>query len=120
MIYDCNYLSYVVAETLRLDASVPFSSRLTITEDVTLECGYKLKQGHSFAIHIHYLHHNPSQWITPEEFIPERFDPTSPYYLTPDGKKRHPMSYGPFLGGRRICLGKTFGENIGKCIIALI
>lgn len=30
------------------------------------------------------------------------------------------MSYGPFLGGRRICLGKTFAENIGKCILAMI
>ena len=30
------------------------------------------------------------------------------------------MCYGPFLGGRRICLGKTFAENIGKCIMALV
>ena len=30
------------------------------------------------------------------------------------------MSYGPFLGGKRICLGKTFAENIGKCVTALL
>ena len=30
------------------------------------------------------------------------------------------MSYGPFLGGKRICLGKTFAENIGKCILPII
>ncbi len=30
------------------------------------------------------------------------------------------MSFGPFLGGRRICLGKTFAENIGKCILCVV
>lgn len=63
---------------------------------------------------------NPEQWGEPEKYIPERFDPASPYFLTPSGKRRHPMSYGPFLGGKRVCLGKTFAENIGKSILAII
>ena len=66
------------------------------------------------------LHHNPKEWIEPESYIPERFDPTSRYYLTPSGEKRHSMSYGPFLGGKRVCLGKTFAENIGKCVMPII
>ena len=53
-------------------------------------------------------------------FIPERWNPSSEYYLTPTGKKRHPMSFGPFGGGKRICLGKTLAENIGKCLAAMI
>jgi len=36
--------------------------------------------------------------------------------LTPDGKKRNPMSFGPFLGGKRICLGKTFAETTAKIV----
>ena len=36
--------------------------------------------------------------------------------MTPDGHKRHPMSFAPFLGGKRICLGKTFVEAISKLI----
>ena len=67
-----------------------------------------------------YLQRSPEQWTSPEEYIPERFDSTSQYYLAPNGKKRHPMSYGPFLGGRRVCLGKTFAEQIGKCILSII
>ena len=66
------------------------------------------------------LHRNPDEWIEPSKFVPERFDPSNAYYLTPKGTKRHPMSYGPFLGGKRICLGKTFAENIGKLIVAMI
>ncbi len=30
------------------------------------------------------------------------------------------MSYGPFLGGKRICLGKTFAENIGRLIVCMV
>jgi cytochrome P450 len=67
-------------------------------------------------IDIHYLHHNKEEWIDPEKFIPERFVPSSPYYLTPEGTKRHPMSFGPFLGGKRICLGKTFAEIVAKVV----
>ena len=30
------------------------------------------------------------------------------------------MSLGPFLGGKRVCVGKTFAENISKCIIPVM
>mmetsp|Transcript_9700 Transcript_9700/g.13254 ORF Transcript_9700/g.13254 Transcript_9700/m.13254 type:complete len:104 (-) Transcript_9700:78-389(-) len=43
-------------------------------------------------------------------FKPERFDPSSEWYLKPDGKKRSPFAFSPFLGGVRVCLGKTFAE----------
>jgi cytochrome P450 len=56
------------------------------------------------------------EWITPEKFIPDRFDPSSEYFKKPNGQKRHPMSFSPFLGGKRICLGKTFVETISKII----
>ncbi len=71
-------------------------------------------------INIQYLQRNPQEWIEPDRYIPERFDPESKFALTPKGTKRHPMSFGPFLGGKRICLGKTFAENIGKCVIPII
>ena len=54
-------------------------------------------------------HLDPAQWHKPEEFIPERFDIDSPYFLTPDGKTRSPVSYLPFSLGSRSCLGQTLG-----------
>ena len=45
------------------------------------------------------------------ELLPERFDSNSPLYLTPEGKKRHPMSWIPFHGGPRVCFGKTLAEG---------
>lgn len=90
-----------------------------VTEPIDI-CGYHIRSDHGFQINIQALHHNKDEWDQPEEFIPERFDPQSKYFLRPDGNKRHPFSFGPFLGGKRICLGKTFAENIAKSILAII
>ena len=50
---------------------------------------------------------NPEQWQRADEFIPERFDSDSPYFLTPDGKVRSPVAYIPFSLGPRNCLGQV-------------
>ena len=60
------------------------------------------------------MHKDPTQWQSPEAFIPERFDPSSDYFKKPDGSKRHAWAYGPFLGGSRVCLGKSFADMILK------
>ena len=68
----------------------------------------------------YYLHRDPDQWIEPDVYEPERFNPESKWSLTPSGTKRHPFAFAPFLGGKRICLGKTFAENEVKIILAMI
>jgi len=57
------------------------------------------------------LHFNANQWPNPYEFIPERFDGSSPHFLTSTGQKRIPSSYSPFSGGSRKCFGKTLAET---------
>jgi cytochrome P450 len=42
--------------------------------------------------------------------LPERFDPNSELSKAPSGKNRHSLSYIPFGGGARVCVGKTFAE----------
>jgi len=73
-----------------------------------------IRKGDPVSIDMWGLHHNPEEWQKPEEFIPDRFDSTSPFFLTPSGKRRNPFSFAPFLGGQRICLGKTFAETVSK------
>ena len=53
---------------------------------------------------------DPIEWPEPRKFIPERFDPTSKWFKRADGTNRNPQSFCPFLGGKRVCLGKTFAE----------
>ena len=64
-----------------------------------------------------HLCRSEAEWRSPDEFIPERFDSASDWALTPDGRKRHPFCFTPFLGGSRICLGKTFVESVGKIML---
>ena len=66
------------------------------------------------------LGRDPTQWQKPQEFLPERFDPASPYYLTPSGERRHPMSFIPFLGGSRICMGGNFAMVLTTLFGALV
>ena len=60
------------------------------------------------------MHYDPTEWQRPNEFLPERFDPNSELIKKPDGGKRNPLAFGAFLGGQRICLGKTFAELVLK------
>jgi len=54
------------------------------------------------------------------EFIPDRFDPKSKYFRRPDGGVRHPLAFSPFLGGKRICLGKSLAEVLTRFTVPLI
>lgn len=110
----------VVQETLRIEPPVSITSQLTVNETVTLCNKYTIPKNWPVIFSIFNLQRNEKEWQQPNEFLPERWDPNSPLYLTPDGKKRKPASFGPFLGGRRICLGKTLAENLAKIIIPII
>ena len=100
-------------ESLRMQPPVWLSSSCSMSE--TVQCGkLLLHKDNPFSISIWHLHNNPDEWIQPEKFIPERFDVGSPFYLTPKGTKRNPFSFSPFLGGSRICMGKTFIEAVSR------
>ena len=79
--------------------------------------GLDILPDHILIISLIGTHRSPSQWIEPNKFIPERFDPRSPYALTPSGQKRIPQAYIPFLGGKRVCLGKGFAERLAAMVI---
>jgi len=71
-------------------------------------------------INMEALHHHPDQWSEPSRWVPERFDAGSEWFKKPDGKPRHPMAFGPFLGGQRICLGKSLAELMTRFTIPLM
>jgi cytochrome P450 len=113
------FLGYCLSESLRIEPPVRYSSTVCLTEDLEI-CGVKIKKGEQLEIDMGNLHRNPREYQQPNEYIPDRFDPSSPYYLTSAGKKRNTMSYMPFLGGKRVCLGKTFAEMSSKMAAATI
>ena len=113
------YLGMVLYESLRVCAPVKISSDFCFFEDIEVN-GKIIKKGLPCYLFIQYLQTNVKEWKEPEKYIPERFDPESPWSLTPSGTKRSPYSFGAFLGGKRICVGKTFAENIGKVMLSII
>jgi len=103
-------------ESLRIEPPTVASGGV-YTEDQTFPSGLKVKKGDLFVINMQSMQNDANEWFSPEKFMPERFDSNSPYYKRPDGNKRNPFSFNPFLGGKRICLGKTFAEIVAKFVV---
>lgn len=111
------YLSMCSKEQLRIDP--PISLAPTVgKEDVNIG-NYTLYKGDIAFVSLTAIHTDPKIWRDPHKFIPERFDPTSPYYLTPDGHKRHPYSYSPFGSSVRSCIGIKFTQSINMVVLAI-
>ena len=64
------------------------------------------RKGTPIYLGLTYVHYHPLHWREPEKYVPERFDPTSPWFKTPDGKNRHPCTFMPFSFGPRNCPGQ--------------
>jgi len=119
------YTMMCFKESMRIEPPVPFSSSHMFTRDVVLARGtpkeLKVSAGTELHIEMGCLHHSEKHWgANHDKFIPDRFDRNSKYFKAPDGTSRHPYSYAPFLGGHRICLGKTFAETVAKKLAAMI
>jgi cytochrome P450 len=114
-----DYLRLCFFETMRFEPVVTQSLPSTFYEDVVIN-GKTISAGEHVIIAIDYVHHHPRQWIEPEKFLPERFDSSSPYFRRPDGGQRHPHAFTPFLGGQRICLGKTFAELMVRFTVSIM
>lgn len=113
---DLTFYTQCFNESLRMQPPVFYSSTVRMSEHV--KAGpLSIRKGDPITIMMGRLHNHPLEWQQPERFIPERFDPKSKYYLTPAGGKRNPYSFSPFLGGQRICIGKTFIEVISKLTV---
>ena len=106
---DFTFLRYCWYEALRLEPPAPISIGSVFVKPVTIG-GVQFDIDTVFSINFYAVQRDPKEWIRPEEFAPERFDPKSPMILRPDGKPRNPFAFCPFFGGKRICLGKTLAE----------
>ena len=87
------YLHMFMKECLRFEGPSFESLGYKTKEDITLKDGIFLPKGAEFYFGLHYWHNDPKEWVNPEEFIPERFDPESSLFKTPAGAPRHKMSF---------------------------
>lgn len=113
------YLRHCFYESMRIEAPTMFTTSNCFNEDVTID-GITIKAGQGFYVNLDAIHHNSEEWHTPELFIPERFNSESKYFKRPDGKPRNPLSFVPFTSGKRICIGKTFAEQVVRYTSVLL
>ena len=116
---ECDYLTYVVKESLRIDPAIVSGLLYTALDDVTI-WGVPFEKGTKFTISSLVPQFNPNDWKDPTKFIPERFDPENEEYsYRPGGKKeaRDPKSYIPFSFGLRNCAGQTLAKVELKVIV---
>ncbi|KAE9595376.1 hypothetical protein Lal_00031344 [Lupinus albus] len=101
-INELKYLKSVVKETLRLHPAAP----LLLPRECGQECeinGYHIPVKSKVIINAWAIGRDPSYWIDPEKFYPERFIDSSIDY------KGSNFKYIPFGARRRICPGSKLG-----------
>ncbi len=112
---DCARLTYiemVFAECMRLYPPAWVVAR-TAKESYIMRTGEFIPKGAHLIVSQLVVHHDARWWPEPERFDPERF--------TEEAKAERPkMSYFPFGGGARFCVGDRFAWMEGMLMLAAV
>ncbi len=103
------FLEQAFLEALRLYPPIHMGNRLAATD---LEiAGYKIPAGTRVMYSIYLAHRSEHYWEEPLRFWPERF-------AKERRGTRPPLSYVPFGGGPRNCIGAVFAQVEAKVVLA--
>ncbi|CAI2366632.1 unnamed protein product [Moneuplotes crassus] len=116
---ELDYLTYVIKETLRYDNPATMSLGYQAINDVTV-CGVPIPKKSKIFLCIAASHYSSKEWKEPEKFIPERFNPESEYFTSPDGTPVGLNVFMPFTFGLRNCAGKSLAMLEIKVVISYI
>uniref|UniRef100_A0AC34QNC6 Cytochrome P450 n=1 Tax=Panagrolaimus sp. JU765 TaxID=591449 RepID=A0AC34QNC6_9BILA len=105
------YLECIIKESLRLQPSVPIFARV-LGEDQELG-GFNIPKGTQILVNSYLIHRDPSQWVDPDVFKPERF-------LPENSVGRHAFAFVPFSAGGRNCIGQRFALMEEKTVLTNI
>ena len=103
------FLEQAFLEALRLYPPIHIGNRLAATD---LEiAGYEISAGTRVMYSIYLAHRSEHYWEEPLRFRPERF-------AREHRGTRPPLSYVPFGGGPRNCIGAVFAQVEAKVVLA--
>jgi len=100
-------LGQVIKESLRLYPPIHIGNR-HVAQAMDFSEG-QVPAGERLFYSIYLTQRDPTIWENAEEFCPERFA---------HGKKTPPLSYIPFGGGPRVCIGAAFGQAEARIVLA--
>jgi cytochrome P450 len=100
-------LDQVIKEALRLYPPIHMGNRIAAEPmDFDDQC---VQAGDRLVYSIYLTQRDPEIWEDASQFCPARFE---------RGRKTPPMSYIPFGGGPRSCIGAAFGQAEARLVIA--
>jgi cytochrome P450 len=105
------YLDMVIKEALRLYPPIHVGNRLA-SRDLSV-AGYRVPGGARVMYSIYLSHRDDEYWPDPDRFLPERFE-------RGHDDRRPPLTYVPFGGGLRNCIGAAFAQVEAKVILSRI
>lgn len=100
-------LDQVIKETLRLYPPIHIGNRVA-AEEMDFGDEKHVPAGERMFYSIYLTQRDPAVWEHADEFRPERFA---------HGRKTPPMSYIPFGGGPRACIGAAFGQAEARLVL---
>lgn len=106
-----NYLDQILKESLRLYPPIHAGMRIAAA-DLNFQ-GYHIPAGTRVMYSIYLSHRQPEYWPRPQQFVPERFSPQQ-------NRQRAALTYVPFGGGPRNCIGAAFGLVEAKVVLIRI
>ncbi|MBI5294412.1 MAG: cytochrome P450 [Chloroflexi bacterium] len=101
-------LDQVIKEALRLYPPIHIGNRIA-AEELDFGGGNCIPAGERMFYSIYLTQRDPAIWEAADEFRPERFT---------RGRKTPPMSYIPFGGGPRACIGAAFGQAEARLVLS--
>jgi cytochrome P450 len=101
-------LDMVIKESLRLYPPIHVGNRRALT-DIQVK-GYDIPADTRLMYSIYLSHRHPAYWSDPGQFCPARFGPQA--------AKIPPLTYVPFGGGPRFCIGAAFAQIEAKVVLA--
>ncbi len=105
------FLDQVIKETLRLYPPIHVGNRL-LNEDLDV-AGYRVNAGARVMYSIYLAHRDRRYWAEPDAFRPARFD-------RQESRGRPALTYVPFGGGPRNCIGAIFAQLEARAVLARI
>lgn len=99
-------LDHIIKESLRLYPPIHIGNR-RVAEEMEFPQG-RIPAGERMFYSIYLTHRDPAVWEKADSFCPERFA---------QGRKTPPMSYIPFGGGPRACIGAAFGQAEARIVL---
>lgn len=104
-----DYMDQVIKEALRLYPPIHVGNRRMPQRQAL--CDYEVNAGDRIMYSIYLAHRDPDHWHDPDAFCPARFAHGSE-------EKVPPLTYVPFGGGPRNCIGAAFAQVEARVVLA--